>query len=424
MSSSSAARNAAPQGSLADATGHGLARIHVSTLGLKRLAACLAVAILVGLALAEPSQAALRFGVHSAGNPNQRTDDEIQRMAMGKVGIMRVGFDPRQLAGETKLTPVSDYDPIVARAAAAGVPLLPVLIGGRDNPPTNGQELAAYRNQVATLAARYGRNGTFWCQNDPNIGPGCSNAYRPITAWQVWNEPNLEFFWGDDPNAREYADLLEEGRRGLRGGDPKARIVMAGIPLFPRNGMTMESFLRRFYNVDGVKRQFDAAAIHPYARDEDGVEYRLSLMRSWLRDNGDRDRDVWITELGWGTDGTQYARDAGLVKSLDGQAKVLRRTFRMLQEERSRYNLKTVVWYDWRDTLPPPGTPNYFYYNTGLFKKDGAPKPSWDAFTDFTGGNDGGDTQLSGPTQIQTIGPAQVVEPAPDAYKVPEAPAE
>jgi hypothetical protein len=44
------------------------------------------------------------------------------------------------------------------------------------------------------------RNGTFWAEY-PTI------PKRPITTWEIWNEPNLAGFCGGKPSAKGMAQL-------------------------------------------------------------------------------------------------------------------------------------------------------------------------------------------------------------------------
>ena len=382
---------------------------------------CLGAA-LACLVIAPSAGASLRVGLHTAG---EQSYGESQRMAQGRVGVMRTQFSPTAVSADPS-APSGRYDATVGRAAATGIPVLPYLIasyGGASpvKPPSTVAEVDSYKRALTALARRYGPNGTFWCRTPGHI-PVCSNSYRPITTWQVWNEPNLNHFWNGNPSARQYAALLRVSRAALRAGDPGAKIVLAGMPPYTGAGIDMKRYLTKFYGVQGVKKQFEAIALHPYAADETGVEGGLYRLRNWLEANRDPDRRVWLTEIGWGTDGTASNRANGFVKTYSGQAKVLRRTFGMLKEKRRRYNLGTAVWFLWRDYGPPPGASNQFYYHAGLFKKSGEPKPSWTAFTGVTGGSPGSGALSSSSTQ-QVSASAATIDPSAPADEVSPTPA-
>jgi hypothetical protein len=88
-----------------------------------------------------------------------------------------------------------------------------------------------------------------------------------VTAYQVFNEPNLAYEWGEDvdeASAAAYARLLRAAYGGLKAGDPRALVVSAGLA----NGATAPSlndldYLRALYAA-GARGTFDALATHPY----------------------------------------------------------------------------------------------------------------------------------------------------------------
>ncbi len=73
-------------------------------------------------------------------------------------------------------------------------------------PPAHPRDLGIFG---AVLVRRYGPRGSFWRQR-----PGLRRS--PITAWQVWNEPNLPVYWPEAPDAGEYTELLRETARELK----------------------------------------------------------------------------------------------------------------------------------------------------------------------------------------------------------------
>ena len=100
----------------------------------------------------------------------------------------------------------SELDAFVGAAAARGIRLLPSVMGAPlwaddpNNPPYSSHnptgtlqvpipgDNAQFGAFVAKLAQRYGTNGTFWTGKP-------SSAKTPITNWQIWNEPDFEWYW-------------------------------------------------------------------------------------------------------------------------------------------------------------------------------------------------------------------------------------
>jgi hypothetical protein len=217
--------------------------------------------------------------------------------------------------------------------------------------------------------ARYGRNGAFWRAN-----PGL--PYRPITVWQMWNEPNFSAYSNGRPSPRKYASLLKLGWKAVKGRDRRAQVALAGLPE-TSGGVPMIRFLRGLYRIRGLKKYFDVVAIHPYARDQRGVLGAVIRARRIMNRGRDRRTPIWVTEVGWGTAGN--GRRAFRTNS-HGQARRLSSTFRTLLRARRRYRIGMVVWFSWRDRAKVPGEQNRWYIYTGLFRLDGSAKPAWTAY--------------------------------------------
>src|SRR5262249_37440323 len=58
-----------------------------------------------------------------------------------------------------------------------------------------------------------------------------AERYRgKISAYIIWNEPNLAVEWGNQPpNAKDYAKLLGAASEQIRATDPSARVLAAGL---------------------------------------------------------------------------------------------------------------------------------------------------------------------------------------------------
>jgi len=181
------------------------------TAALSAVTLLLSVSFPAGASAASGGQ---QFGVYANGYPSAA---EVDTMARGGVRWLRVVFPFVQIGAQPEKWDWSGTDAIVAEATSAGIRVLPVLftvpswLASKENraPVHNRRARRAWSNFAAASARRYGHNGTFW-KGHPTI------AYRPITTWQAWNEPNLPFFWGGSPNVGRYVQLLRITRRSLR----------------------------------------------------------------------------------------------------------------------------------------------------------------------------------------------------------------
>jgi polysaccharide biosynthesis protein PslG len=156
------------------------------------------------------------------------------------------------------------------------------------DPPTN---LGDYARFMRDAAARYGPKG--------------------VHHWEVWNEPNLTSMWTPKPDAAKYTALLKKAYTAVKGADPNAVVMTAGLsPAWDAPDGTQIApltFVSRIY-ANGGGRSFDAIAHHPST-----YPYRSTYAASWsafqqtpdmyriMRAHGDAKKKVWATEIGFPT---------------------------------------------------------------------------------------------------------------------------
>jgi len=238
-------------------------------------------------------------------------------------------------------------------------------------PPLDSPEARrAWRTFLAALVERYGPRGELWTRQ-PNA--------LPIRRWQVWNEPNFPLYWQPRPDAREYAQLLEISADEIRAADPGAKIVAAGLAPVT-TGPWPWDYLEDLYRQDGVERDFDEVAIHPYSRDMRGIRLQVRRARKVIKKAGDGRTKLSVTELGTGS------RAPGQSERL--QARYLRQAFAYMERKRRSMNISEVDWYAWQDTDDvEPGCS--FCPSSGLFTEGGNAKPAWGAFKAYSASGDG-----------------------------------
>jgi hypothetical protein len=294
-------------------------------------------------------------------------------------GVVRRPFDWYAIEFEPGQYRFWYYDAYVGGMARQGIDVLPILfdtpgfyssaprgVGRRGfYPPRN---YAALGNFGAALVRRYGPGGSFWAEN-PDIPP------HPIRAWQIWNEPNIKIYWPRGPNARQYVRLLRAATRGIKRVDRGAKIVTAGLPQ-SRLGIPMLQYMRQMYKAGG-RTAFDIMAINPYGPTPGKVLFRIRETRRVMNARGDRGAPIWITEVGWASDGPPSPFSVGR----DRQASQLAGLWRTLALRQGALNLRGVIYYNWIDTPPTP-TYDFWGLHTGLIATDGYRKPAFWAFKD------------------------------------------
>jgi polysaccharide biosynthesis protein PslG len=337
-----------------------------------RLWVALALTVsLVGMAAAPAAARAPRdfFGVVPQG-PLAASDFDRMQGVVGTLRIPIYWYQVERLPGEYEF---AGLDRLVGEAADRGIRILPFIYGSpkwatgnEARPPLRSSARTAWLALLRRLVRRYGPDGDFW-HGRPRR--------EPIRRWQIWNEPNFLLFWRPRPSPRGYARLLRVSARAIRAEDPGAIIIAAGVAPVEA-GITPWAFLRRMYEVPGVRRHFDVAALHPYAPHIRWVETQIRLVRGVMRAAGDSRKPLQLTEIGVASAST-YPNPFD--KGLRGQASFLRRALRLSLQKRRRWHLTGVDWFTWQDA--PAADPHcVFCQYGGLFDEDGAAKPAWWAF--------------------------------------------
>jgi PKD repeat protein len=182
---------------------------------------------------------------------------------------------------------------------------------GINNPPLSTSDLNAFRDFTEALAAHV------------------SATWRPqgleTIAYEIWNEPNLDYEWGWlPPSPAEYTALLKKGYVGIKAGDSRAIVVSAGMATTGDSVLELE-FAQKLYGTTGImgdlifvrgmydngaKGYFDVMGNHPYGgayapetpKSEVSIPVyfrRAEEHRQVMLDKGDASTPMWATEVGW-----------------------------------------------------------------------------------------------------------------------------
>ncbi len=146
-----------------------------------------------------------------------------------------------------------------------------------------------------------------------------------VSAYEIWNEPNLRKNWNGRPlSAAGYVELLRRAYTAIKAVDRGALVISAGLsPTGFNDGVNAiddRVFLKQAYTA-GIASYVDAIGVHPggWANPPDssccqaspGVTgwfnsrsfyFRdtLSDDRQIMKDNGDSAKFIWVTAFGWG----------------------------------------------------------------------------------------------------------------------------
>jgi len=192
------------------------------------------------------------------------------------------------------------YDHLVDLAEQYGIEIIARL----DNPPAWSR---AAGNEGGTLAPPddYGDYGDF-------VYAVVSRYRGRIKYYQIWNEPNIYPEWGEGPvDPEAYTELLKVGYTRAKEADPSVVILSAGLaPTTERTERNLEDlvFLQRMYDA-GAEDYFDILSVQGYGlwngptdrrAYPDRVNFsRVLLIRELMVRNGDADKPIWASEVGW-----------------------------------------------------------------------------------------------------------------------------
>jgi hypothetical protein len=390
--------------------------ICVATLGWVRVSLCallLTVAAALGPAAAAAPAAPLPadfFGTNSPDlmrlSPSERIPVLADQRAAG-VRLIRHLFDWSDIERAPGDYDWAPYDSFVESAARADMEILPLVLwtpdwatscpGARNPSACAPVHLEDFGNFVAVLVRRYGPSGSFWA-NNPTV------PKRPVTAWQLWNEPSLPSYWNPAPNAQEYVNMVAAAAPIIRAADPSAEIVSAGIPDSRLPGaIPQPDYVSAMYAA-GLRGLVDDVAIHIYNETPAGAVRLVEQTRAIMNANGDASTPIWITEWGWASAGAPYR----FVTDLPGQAANMDSLMGQLVARHSELGLRALTQYLWHDGSAQSNVTDFWANHLGLVFVDYSHKPSYDVFQHHA-------IDMTPPDTVISASPSGNVAPGPQS---------
>lgn len=311
------------------------------------------------------SDAGFSEGSELPGRSDRELERELAGIAATGVRYLRMDFDWSYLARKEGQIDWAPVDRVVRAARVCGLEVLALLTytpewarrpGGSDHsPPADADDFGEFASAAV-------------------------DRFRPlgVRTWEVWNEPNLAFYWEPAPDAAEYADLLVAAYDAIKESDPNATVLTGGLaPAADQadgSRVAPVTFLEEVYAAGGGDH-FDAVAHHPYSfpslplAEGDGDSPFLDVtprLYEVMDEHGDGDKQVWGTEMGAPT---------GEGITADFVAQYVTEAY---QAWREWSYTGPLIWYSYRDAGTDPADPED---NFGLVRADYRPKePALSAF--------------------------------------------
>lgn len=296
---------------------------------------------------------------------------------LGKSGarLYRVTIDKTKDEAEPGV-----YDKLFENAWKQGIRILPILarssveVREREGKmvtlvverfPLLG-EFSAWQAWVGGIVKRYGEGGSFWA--------GKANPL-PVSAWEVWNEPNLPQHnplmakgtcekeklpynaeWGTCVQPENYGLFLVATSLAIRTAHTPAAPVLfggvlqqTGVP--GKEPVFATAYLAAAASAPEAGVNYDGIAIHPYSFNAGptGMVTLVEKARNAMDKGeipGGENKPLWITEFGWPVQDPKGERPT---VSEPQQAKWLTESVNWVKANATGKKLAAAVWYDARD---------------------------------------------------------------------------
>lgn len=117
-----------------------------------------------------------------------------------------------------------------------------------------------------------------------------------VTVWEMWNEPDLPFFW--DSSLQDYARLLKVGYLAAKHADPGAEIMFGGLAMYSNIGFYDQ--VLAIFDRDAMAPNYgyfhDIMAFHNYSNSERSSAYGLTLDKAMSKRGFTK--PIWLNESG------------------------------------------------------------------------------------------------------------------------------
>ena len=236
-------------------------------------------------ASAEPGTA----GSPVAPETSERTFAELQALGVrnARVDLLWCQIEPSAPAqGDVQGSSAPDwtvFDSVVASAERYGIALTPVVLcvpgwaNGGAHYLTYPTDMTAFERFFAAALLRYPQ----------------------IQAWEIWNEPNNEYFARPQPRVEPFVALLRAAHRARASTGSQAKLISGGLAA--GGGIGMFTFFEQMAD-SGALDLIDGLGIHPYstrAPDEARSTFmRLAELRRRLVARSRSHISLWLTEYG------------------------------------------------------------------------------------------------------------------------------
>ncbi len=278
--------------------------------------------------------------IHFSGAPER----DLKLMDQAHIKLIRADLTWTQVERKKGMYNFSKYDALVDSFEKQGGRILFIL---------------DYKNRL------YGKEKSIKTEEQINgfarfAGKAAQRYRGRCIIWEIWNEPNIKKFWGEEPDPKNYMALVKATCMAIREADPHAIIIAPATVGCDGNFISKCAQWGLMDLVDGI-------SVHPYR--EGGPETVLKcyanlrkIADKYPSKNGKKPRII-SSEWGWGLSYLDLD-SIGKAGAETKQAAYLTRRFCI----EAYAGIACAIYYKWRED------------NHGMIRRNYTLKPSYTAF--------------------------------------------
>ncbi|MDZ7930512.1 MAG: cellulase family glycosylhydrolase [Rhodococcus sp. (in: high G+C Gram-positive bacteria)] len=254
---------------------------------------------LVGPSRAEAAPNPPGVGISDGGGllwaSDAELDTTVQFMTAMGVNSMRIAIPWSSVEYTQNQLDWTAVDRVVNKLRAANISMLGIIAY---TPPW---ATSPVNQPISTRPASPAAFGDF-------AGKVAARYKGKVADYEIWNEPNGSMFYGPQPDAAGYTDLLKAAYPKIKAADSAATVV-GGVLGAAEQGWGIVNpvdFTNQMYAA-GAAGNFDALSYHPYQYSlkfsegpyvDHSPARQVMDMRAAMVANGDGSKKIWATEYG------------------------------------------------------------------------------------------------------------------------------
>ncbi|MCK1981949.1 MULTISPECIES: cellulase family glycosylhydrolase [Peribacillus] len=292
------------------------------------------------------------IGVHIYGQP---TDHEFQLMKDAGVKWARFDLAWTLIENEKGIYDFSSpgFDNIVAKLKKYGIKPYFILaysnsLYEKKRSIVTDEGRTAYSNFVMAATKRYKDQGAIW---------------------EIWNEPNLPYYWQDQPSYSDYVLLVKRVASVIKESDHTGIIVAPAVSGI--SGKSLEWFKEVFSQ--GILEDIDAVSVHPYrVTNPETVVVDYNNLKNIISKYTNKPVPILSGEWGYHVKNSNNLENGELNQAKD--------IIRMLLVNHSK-GIPISILYEWKNSGDDS---NNMHDNYGLMWDENKPKSSYYALKAFS----------------------------------------